>query len=288
MTINPRRRYLPASAVSTSIARLQPFQEETFTYIFDLYSIYEREEFGGIIPFCIRQIKRLLKFLVILSLSLISYHLLYMLAMPSFSVTSPIHFDYTGMSARSFSPIFETYKAPDNDLPTPWGSIDLFAKHQWDMVHTKDVLPTPHTSHRLLVSNRAYFMELVLVLPESDRNRDSTGIFGVKVELASHNGTTLAVSRRSARFPHQSRWISTLQKAALIVPLMMGAMEESKHVVVPVFRHYVESRDHPLVRCRVKCWCQVHIGLSPYSSLLFVPFYCKATCPCPNCASAVD
>lgn len=274
MTINPRRRYLPAPAVSSSMARLQPFQEEPFTYLFDIYSIYEREEFGGIIPFFIRQIKRLLKFLAILSLSLISYHLFYTLAMPSFSVSAPIHFDYTGAHPPSFSPAFKKYKGYEHVLPTPWASIDLFAKHHWDMVETEDVLPTPHTSHRLLVPSRAYFMELVLVLPESDMNRASTGIFGVKVELASHNGTALAVSRRSARFPHQSKWIATLQKAALLIPLMVGAMEESKHVVVPVFRHYVESCDHPLVSCRKKFLCKVVSGLPFHYScaLLFATF----------------
>jgi hypothetical protein len=247
MAIIRRRRYLPASPVSSSIARLQPFRDETFTYLFDIHSIYEREEFGGVIPFMIRQIRRLLKFLAILTISLISYYLLYTVVMPSFSVAAPVYLDYTGAPAPSSLPSVETCQVNGNSLPTPWGSIDLFAKHQWDFVDTDDVVPTPLTSHRLLVSNRAYFMELVLVLPESDTNRASTGIFGVKVELASPNGTVLAVSRHSARFPYQSRWISVLQKVVLLVPLIIGAIEESKHVVIPVFRHYVESRDHPLV-----------------------------------------
>jgi hypothetical protein len=247
MAILTRRRYLPASAVSSSVARLQPFQDETFTYLFDIHSIYDREEFGGIIPFMIRQIRRLLKLLAILSMSIISYHLFYTVVMPSFSVAAPIYLDYTGAPAPSSLSSVESSHVNGNSLPTPWGSIDLFAKHHWDFVDTEDVVPTPLTSRRLLVSNRAYFMELVLVLPESDTNRASTGIFGVKVELASHNGTVLALSRRSARFPHQSRWISVLQKAVLLVPYLIGAIEESKHVVIPVFRHYVESRDYPLV-----------------------------------------
>lgn len=289
MVVNPRRRYLPAPAVSSSIARLQPFQEQPFTYFFDIYSIYEREEFDGIIPFFIRQIKRLLKFLVIFSLSLVSYHVLYTLVMPSFSVSAPIHFDYTGASPPSFSPTFESYKGHESTLPTPWGSIDLFAKHHWDVVETEDVLPTPHTSHQLLVSNRAYFMELILVLPESDTNRASTGIFGVKVELASNNGTVLAVSRRSARFPHQSKWISTLEKLVLLVPLMLGVMEESKHIAVPAFRHYVESRDHPLVSRHKACPCPVRsMCFSLYSCVFsFLTLWWKATCSCPNRASTV-
>lgn len=254
MQTNPRRRYLPAPQVSNSIARLQPFRDESFSFLFDIYSVYEQEEFGGIIPFLIRQIKRLLKILALLSLSLISYHVFYLSAMPSFSVSVPIYFDYTGQPASSLSTNFETYKGKEkNTLPTPWASADLFATHNWDVIETEDIVPIPHTSQRLLVSNRAYFMELILALPESDTNRDLTGIFGVKVELASRNGTVLAVSRRSARFPHQSRWISTLQKLVLLVPLMVGAMEESKYILVPVFRNYVESSDHPLVSHRKNC-----------------------------------
>ncbi|GAX25459.1 hypothetical protein FisN_1Hu415 [Fistulifera solaris] len=185
-------------------------------------------------------------------MSIISYHLFYTVVMPSFSVAAPIYLDYTGAPAPSSLSSVESSHVNGNSLPTPWGSIDLFAKHHWDFVDTEDVVPTPLTSRRLLVSNRAYFMELVLVLPESDTNRASTGIFGVKVELASHNGTVLALSRRSARFPHQSRWISVLQKAVLLVPYLIGAIEESKHVVIPVFRHYVESRDYPLRHIRVQ------------------------------------
>lgn len=247
----PVRPRLPAPVVSSSIARLQPLREDfstTFT-LFDIYSVYEQEEFHGIIPSFIRLVKRVLKVVALLSISLISYHVFYISAMPSFSVSVPIHFDYTGAPTCSSLTTYETDKGTnENALSSPWASSDLFARHHWDSLETEDIIPTPHTSQRLLVANRAYFMELLLVLPESEINRDSTSIFGVKVELASHNGTVLAVSRRSARFPHQSQWINTLQKLVLLVPLMVGALDESKFIVVSAFRNYVESNDHPLVR----------------------------------------
>ena len=36
-----------------------------------------------------------------------------------------------------------------------------------------------------------------------------------------------------------------------MAPLLLGALTESKSVVVESFRHYVESSDYPLVRMTV-------------------------------------
>ena len=94
-----------------------------------------------------------------------------------------------------------------------------------------------------------------LDLPESEKNRD-LGMFGVMVELRSSNGTLLASSLRSTRFPHESHWIATVRKAVCIVPLMLGAVSESRRVLVPTYRFFVESEALPLVRCEFVMQCQ--------------------------------
>jgi hypothetical protein len=63
------------------------------------------------------------------------------------------------------------------------------------------------TTDRLLVPRKAYFIEIALKLPESELNQ-GYGIFGVVVELQSTNSTVLAISRRSARMPYTSNWVS--------------------------------------------------------------------------------
>jgi len=128
----------------------------------------------------------------------------------------------------------------------PFAVADLFSKHsQWEAFQ-EDVVPIPRADDRILKTGQAYYLEVALELPESDINR-AAGVFGVSVEVKSSNGTKLASSMRVARLPHESAWVTTLRKLIWLLPLLIGAIQETRTVVVPSFRHLVESRDFPLV-----------------------------------------
>jgi hypothetical protein len=218
------------------------------------------QEFGGVIPFLARMIKTVILSIFLLVISIVSYGLLYMAVMPTYSAIVPLFFDYTGTSAPSPSPPQPRQQRlssrqqnigdkPDQHvhLPTPWARVDLFARHSpWECGMVEDVVPQPLAQDRLLVSRQAYFVEALLDLPESQANRRA-GTFGVTVELTAANGTVLAVSHRSARLPHQSVWIRTLQKIMTLAPLVLGAWEESRTVPIASFRQFVESKSHPAV-----------------------------------------
>jgi hypothetical protein len=128
----------------------------------------------------------------------------------------------------------------------PWAVADLFSKHtQWEPFQS-DVVPKPLTDSRILKEAKPYYLEVALDLPESEINH-MAGMFGVLVELQSSDGSRLASSMRAARLPHESRWISDVRKCLWLVPLILGAVEESRRVFVPSFRHFVESSETPLV-----------------------------------------
>jgi len=164
-------------------------------------------------------------------------------------------------------------KQVENLPVTPTAVIDLYAKHNNWCAMEPSVLPEtqqynyhPSSSHQQLQRRRrlkpqqAYYVEIVLHLPESTANRDA-GMFGVVTELYgsssndddignnNNNSTTLlAVARRSSRFPHTTPWISTVLKMVLLLPILLQALPEARTVTVPAFRQYVETAEHPLVR----------------------------------------
>lgn len=142
----------------------------------------------------------------------------------------------------------------------PWAVADLFSQHSRWEAHHPDVLPPPITQAHILTPGTAHYMEVLLDLPESERNLQM-GMFGVLVVLQSGNGTRLASSMRAARIPYESFWISVVRKVICIVPHMIGALPESRRVLVPSFRHYVESERLPLVRSEIRCvWCSTSSG----------------------------
>jgi hypothetical protein len=97
---------------------------------------------------------------------------------------------------------------------------------------------------------QSYYVEVRLALPDSDANKGA-GMFVVVTDLVSSNGTQLATSRRSARYPHRTPWIATARQAVWLVPLLAGAAEEVTYVGLSPFRHYVESEELPLRHVRV-------------------------------------
>jgi hypothetical protein len=129
----------------------------------------------------------------------------------------------------------------------PWAVADLFARHSRWEAHHPDIVPLPKAKTRILTSGRPHYIEILLDVPESDMNR-YMGMFGVMVELQSSDGSKLASSIRTARVPYESLWISVVRKFICIIPHVIGALPESRRVLVPSFRYYVESNKLPLVR----------------------------------------
>jgi hypothetical protein len=235
--------------------------------------------FIGIVPI----IKRVVTFLtvgtILLSLSLFLYGLLYLIVMPSYNAAGKLYFDYSGIAKHPApvpvcpddTSICDGMNPMSDKLlidKTPWAVADLFSKHsQWEAFHS-ECIPKPLTDSRILKPGNAYYLEVTLDLPESEINLMS-GVFGVLVEIQSHNGTMLATSLRSSRIPHETAWVSTVRKVVMLMPLLIGASQESRRVSVPSFRHFVESPEMPLVRRSDHTWS---IGRQ-MSCLTSSPFY---------------
>jgi hypothetical protein len=235
----------------------------------------------------------LFKLILLLTISAATYGIFYHAAMPARAATEPLYFDYTTTTAKRHphtettsvsswysmagegpSSWYSSMTIPDASRrhlhqppvssvePLPKASVDLFAKYPaWEAVH-ESVLPAPVAQDRLLSEGRAYYLEIVLTLPETAVNVEA-GIFGVVTDLLSSNGTCLAISRRSSRFPHQSAWITLLKKWLTLIPLLLGAIEESRTVVIPAYRHFVESTDYPLVRVSILLTMKPGFACSP-------------------------
>ena len=146
----------------------------------------------------------------------------------------------------------------------PVATVDLFSNHDsWQHYHP-DIVPTPKQKKRILKKGAPHYIEILLDLPESDTNREKIGIFSVVTQLQSsppevnkmensNSNTTattttrlLASSTRTARMPHESFWISVVRKLICIIPHLLGAIPESRRVIVPSYRYFVESEEFPL------------------------------------------
>mmetsp|Transcript_43429 Transcript_43429/g.104939 ORF Transcript_43429/g.104939 Transcript_43429/m.104939 type:complete len:282 (-) Transcript_43429:457-1302(-) len=216
------------------------------------------ESFVGIVPALLKATKVLMLVLLFLLSSLFFYGLFYVSIMPGHSAAEKLYFDYSGIARHPVrSPVLPKthfrYQNPHILNNAPWAVADFFSQHsQWDG-YNDDTLPAPLTSSRVLKPGNMYQVEVSLDLPESDINIMS-GVFSVLVEILSADGTMLASSVRSTRFPHETGWVSTIRKGVLLAPLLFGAAEETRTVEVPSFRYLVENEDMPLVRIEVaKC-----------------------------------
>jgi len=237
-----------AHAAMRGLAQHAPFFNNGMDEGIYFDQVFQEPEqlFGGLFPFIGKFIKWAAMGSLLLVLSAASYGIFYSAVMPSRCASAALFFDYSGTSAAPIRRLFQLRRQKEAELE-PWASVDLFAKNSpWEAANS-DVLPSPLAEDRLLHAKQAYFIELALILPESDVNQKA-GMFNVVTDVYSSDGTKLAVSRRSARLPHESHWIGVLRKLFCIVPLMIGASEESRTVTVPAFRHYVENTEHPLVR----------------------------------------
>jgi hypothetical protein len=210
--------------------------------------------FIGLIPLLKKVLVALAVGAALFCSSVAVYGLFYYTVMPGHHALEPVFFDYSGI-AKHPAPVCVSNDHVDSYLgilpkevieEAPWAVADLFSMHtQWEPFQS-DVVPKPLTDTRILREAKPYYLEVALDLPESEINQ-MAGMFGVLVELQSSDGSRLASSMRAARLPHESRWISDVRKFLWLIPLMLGAVEESRRVVVPSFRHFVESSERPLV-----------------------------------------
>ena len=218
------------------------------------------DTFVGIIPIVRRIFFVYACGIALLTSSATIYGLFYLAVMPSHQVAETLFFDYTGLANHPApvcvdgdfgeeSALSSPYRpSPEQLRAAPWAAVDLFAKHtSWEALESV-VVPAPVVkgAHGLLKAGKSHYIEVALALPESEINL-MTGMFGVYVELQSSNGTRLALSSRTARLPHESRVVALIRKVFLLIPLLIGALQETKTVVVPSFRHLVESSEQPLV-----------------------------------------
>ena len=180
--------------------------------------------------------------------SMLTYGCFYLAIMPAHHATEQLYFDYTcdETERECRSKENSTFGVLDRIECLPTAAVDVFAKHSpWKALHP-DVVPAPIAEQRRLKAAQPYFLEISLNLPESPSNLN-VGMFGVSVELYSSNGTALATSIRSARLPHESRWVSLLRKSTCLIPLLIGAISETRTIIIPSYRHFVESSEYPLV-----------------------------------------
>ena len=252
---NVGRLALHAAQHTITLAQQRAREEQYYEQMQEIHESVH-DAFIGIIPW----IKRIVRFIMVTTLifasSVITYGSFYLIVMPGHHATEQLYFDYT---CRGSSDGEQVCEATENGVVScetepqdimkkcfPVATVDLFARHTPWQAYQSDVVPKQLTEKRILKSRQHYLIEIALVMPESNVNLDS-GMFGVSVELQSSNNTMLASSIRSVRLVHESSWIGIIRKSICLVPLLMGALTESRTVVVSSFRHYVESPEYPLV-----------------------------------------
>ena len=148
----------------------------------------------------------------------------------------------------------------------PFAVVDLFSNHNsWQHYHP-DVIPEAKDEKHILKTGVPHYIEIILDLPESKTNLEKIGIFSIVVDLHSTtsgisdekscnytnsnssvgSSKLLASSTRTATMPHESFWITVVRKTICIIPHVLGAIPESRRVIVPSFRFFVESEELPL------------------------------------------
>ena len=232
---------------------------------------------------------------VILTLSVLTYGVLYHLSMPRLAIRLPIYFDYNFVPERHLSGAYGRYiekqKAticnsnPNEDgcggkeeidqcahstkkdarllVAPPTAVVDLTMQHtQWHAYH-EQVLPATYENSsgaHVIKPNRRHFMDLALTLPESDLNRQ-LGMMMVEVDLLASDGTLMASSGRPTMLPHESALIGVARKMVLMGPILIGAVAEARTVVLESFDSYVESPELPLAAVVVRLVAPQNTGI---------------------------
>lgn len=255
-TLNPAvatMRRLAVRTASSALDRMHHRHQNFAEYPYQEQMHTTQENFMGIFPMLKRIVYYLFVGAFLLATSMATYGIFYLMAMPAHAATEKLHFDYSCKNLASPSgeaPVCVGEAASSGQCQyscSPSATVDIFATHTpWEALHP-DVIPDAKSKTRILRPRKHYFLEVVLQLPESITNQQ-IGMFTVEVELQTKNNIPLARSKRSARLPHESGWIGAIRKSICLVPLLVGALTESRSAIIPSFRHFVESSKHPLVR----------------------------------------
>jgi len=222
------------------------------------------------IPFVRTTIYCTMMMIFIMISSIFLYVVLYNLVMPSNALTRDVFFDYTSNG---------------NNILRPKAEIELMSTHtQWTayvddivdpMYRTEDFNPSVASDEkpRILQPRQSYYIHLALTLPESSINRN-IGMFMVNMKLYHSASCTsiyrghhhldnqqeyppdrdllLATSSRPAMLPFQSTYVSTVQKSAIMIPLIIGAIPEARTIIVESFDHFVESFKYPITKVQIE------------------------------------
>ena len=242
-------RRLAFHAASSALNRMQ-YQYQGFAQYPHQERLHNAQEnFVGILPVLRQLIYYMFVGTILLMTSMATYALFYLVAMPTLAATEPLYFDYAcknTLDGLANACPNETTNCEYRHSCSPTAIVDIFAKATpWEALHP-DVVPDARSKTRILTLRKHYFLDVVLQLPETTTNQQ-IGMFAIEVELQSKNHVPLARSHRSSRLPHESGWISVVRKSICLVPLLVGALSESRTVIIPSFRHFVESANHPLV-----------------------------------------
>ena len=186
------------------------------------------------------------------------YAILYLMVMPAKHAVEKVYFDYNHFSCSK--------ERQQVGTCSPTAVVDLTTIHtQWN-AYTPEVLPSSTTwnqdcgattnsadsqqhtcpTRRRLVSQKSHFINLALKLPESTINQ-KLGMFTVEMYLYDANLSLLASSSRPAVLPYQSDYVLNVRKSVLMGPLVLGAVQEARTIMVESFDHYMESLEKPVV-----------------------------------------
>ncbi|ORX62677.1 DUF1226-domain-containing protein [Hesseltinella vesiculosa] len=97
---------------------------------------------------------------------------------------------------------------------------------------------------------QAYDVFVQLHVPTSDINFN-LGNFMIHTELLTQDDTVLAQSSRPAILRYQSQSQRILHVMAKAIPLLVGLMEESQVVSVPLIEGYMEHKSNPVMKAFV-------------------------------------
>ncbi|WVZ08862.1 hypothetical protein V8G54_022208 [Vigna mungo] len=135
------------------------------------------------------------------------------------SVKEILHFDYT------------------EPHPTALFSFNGFTSFKGHLRKKQISVPVGHT----------FFASLVLVMPESDFNRE-LGVFQLTAELVSVNGHVLAKSSQPCMLRFRSSPIRLARTFLMGVPLVMGISGETQNINVEIVRHKEDHRRSNAIR----------------------------------------
>ncbi|XP_052728737.1 seipin-1 isoform X2 [Vigna angularis] len=135
------------------------------------------------------------------------------------SVKEKLHFDYT------------------QPHPTALFSFNGFTSFKGHLRKKQISVPVGHT----------FFASLVLVMPESDFNRE-LGVFQLTTELVSVNEHVVAKSSQPCMLRFRSSPIRLARTFLMGVPLVMGISGETQNINVEILRHREDYRRSNAIR----------------------------------------